>query len=138
MSTAVAFDISSCDLPTIRWGKHAKNTEISRIFNDLFSFELPDEAWHDLFINTTTNVGGNINITQAVVPIDIVARVRTAIGVHILLPVATDTPGDEASMLLAYNGKSRGLFLSSSLRPFELGAHSMKLCSWCRSWVLIT
>ena len=92
MSTAVTHDISSCDPPTIRWGKHAKNTEISRIFNDLFSFELPDEAWHDLFINATTNVGGNIDIAQAINPIDSVARVRTAIGVHILLPVATDTP----------------------------------------------
>ena len=66
MSTAVTFDISSCDPPTIRWGKHAKNMEISRIFNDLFSFELPDEAWHELFINDTTNVTGDVDITQAV------------------------------------------------------------------------
>ena len=102
MSTAVTFDITPCDPPTIQWGKHAKNTEISRMFNDLFSFELPDQAWHDLFTNATTNVGGNINITQAIVPVDIVPHVRTAIGVHILLPVATDTPGDEASKLLAY------------------------------------
>ena len=93
MSAAVTFDICTCDPPTIRWGKHAKNTEISRIFNDLFSFELPDEAWHGLFVNTAANVGGNFDASQAVVPADIVTRVRTAIGTHILLPVATDTPG---------------------------------------------
>ena len=102
MSSTVTFDIRTCDPPTIRWGKHAKNAEISRIFNDLFSFELPDEAWHELFINTTTSAGGDFDPSQAVIPADIVTRVRTAIGTHILLPVATDTPGDEAAMLLAY------------------------------------
>ena len=79
---------------------HTKNTEISRIFNDLFSFELPDEAWSELFTNNPVTLP--VGISKAIIPTKIVKRIRTAIGIHILLPVATDTPGDELSKLLCY------------------------------------
>ena len=51
MSDITVFDLGAFDPPTICWGKHTKSREISQIFNDLFCFELPDEAWHGLFIN---------------------------------------------------------------------------------------
>ena len=97
MLSVTTFDLRACDPPTIRWGKHTKNKEISRIFNDRFSFELPDEAWGELFTNNP--VTSPVDISKAVIPTKIVERIRTAIGIHILLPFI---PGDEPSKLLCY------------------------------------
>ena len=72
MSTATVFDLDGFDPPTIRWGKHTKNIHITRIFNDLFSFELSDEAWHDLFTNDPE--AQPVDIARAIVPTDIVER----------------------------------------------------------------
>ena len=100
MSSVTPFDLRACDPPTIRWGKHTKNTEISCIFNNLFSFELLDEVWCELFVNNPAT--SPVNISKAIIPIKIVERIRAAIGIHILLPVATETPGDDPSKLLCY------------------------------------
>ena len=81
-------------------GENTKAKEISETFNDFFGFELRDEAWKGLSTNVPTET--TVDITKAVVPNKIVERIRAAIGVHLLLPTATDTPGDGAAKLLAF------------------------------------
>ena len=100
MSTATVFNLDGYDPPTIRWGKHSKNVHISRMFNDLFCFELSDDVWRGLFVNNPATP--QVDIGTAIVPNDIVERIRASIGRDILLPIATDTPGDEAGKLLCY------------------------------------
>ena len=55
---------------------------------------------HGLLINNPAKTP--VDITAAVILTKVVERIRTAIGVHILLPVATDTPGDIPRRLLCY------------------------------------
>ena len=66
----ISFDLGNFDPPTIRWGKHTKSKEISQIFNDLFCFELPDEAWHGLFANNPATL--SLDISKAVIPTKVV------------------------------------------------------------------
>ena len=101
MSNPSVFDLDGYDPPTIRWGKHTKNMDISRIFNDLFSFELSDHIWRSLFINIPDSPQ-QIDIKKAIVPDDVIERIRASIGIDILLPVATDTPGNDDGKLLCY------------------------------------
>ena len=84
-------DLFGMDPPLIRWGRHTR-PDVSDICNNFFGLELPDEGWRILFESTV--VGEDVDpLTAAVVPSDVITRIWAAVVIHILLPIATATPG---------------------------------------------